>query len=140
MARPRYDIQCNCWWSSRLINRTNFLMLLMFLFTIKHCIADIFLQTYHKHVDKSKYFGTGHRHYAEHGACTFILLLFFTNPIMALALGFLDYVIHWHIDWAKTTFCKNFEIQRNTPTFWRIHTLDQIAHFSTYFYITCLLQ
>ncbi len=105
----------------------------MFLFTIKHSIADVFLQTYHTDVDKSKYISwKSHRHYIEHGACTFIILLWFVNPIFAALASLLDYLIHWHVDWLKTSFCLRTGIKRNTPLFWRIHTLDQMAHFGTY--------
>jgi hypothetical protein len=116
----------------------------MFLFTIKHSIADVFLQTFHKNVRKQDYFNLkGHRHYAEHGACTLVILLFFVNPLIALLLSILDYLIHWHVDWGKTKFCSWAGIKRNTPLFWRIHTLDQMAHFSTYaliVWITYCLQ
>ena len=106
---------------------------LLFLFTIKHCVADVFLQTFHQGVDKSKYLDIkGHRHYLEHGVCTFLIAVFFVNPVYAVLAGLLDYLIHWHVDWGKTSFCIRFGIQRNTNLFWRIHTLDQIAHFSTY--------
>lgn len=105
----------------------------MFLFTIKHCIADVFLQTFHKNVDKGKYLNiNAHRHYAEHAGCTFVLCLFFISPVYALLASLLDYLIHFHVDWGKTKFCQWAGIQRATPLFWRIHTLDQIAHFATY--------
>lgn len=109
--------------------------LLLFLFTIKHCIADVFLQTYHSSegVYKERYLGWGgHRHYIEHGVCTVILLLFFTSPTMAILLGLLDYAVHWHVDWGKTTIYKKLGYKRSEPRFWRLHTLDQILHFSTY--------
>ena len=120
------------------------MFVMMFLFTVKHSIADVFLQTFHKNVQKHLYFDRGgHRHYGEHGVCTLILLLFFVNPIQAVLLSILDYILHWHVDWGKTKFCRWVGIERATPLFWRIHTLDQIAHFATYaliVYLTYYLQ
>jgi len=43
---------------------------LLTLLLIKHAFADLFLQTLHSNTDKTKYFGNGHRHYAEHGVGT----------------------------------------------------------------------
>lgn len=112
----------------------------LFLLIIKHAIADYYLQTYHRNVHKQVYFGNGHRHYAEHSVCTFVVCLFFISPPMAVLAALLDYVCHWHIDWAKTSIVKKIKWQRNEPRFWRIQTLDQILHFSTYFLIVWLFQ
>lgn len=112
----------------------------MFLFTLKHCIADVFLQTYHTGVNKEKYLGLGgHRHYIEHGVCTLFLLLFFIDPVFAVLFGLLDYIAHWHIDWCKTRLYKGWGWKRHEPRFWRLHTLDQILHFSTYGLIVYLI-
>lgn len=106
--------------------------LILFLLVLKHPVADIYLQTYHKNIQKQIYFGNGHRHYIEHGLLTFLIMLCFTHPIFALFIALLDYICHWHIDWSKTKVAKWLGYSRDSDEFWRLHTLDQALHFVTY--------
>ena len=117
-----------------------YLTLFLFLLIIKHAIADLFLQTYHKGIQKDRYFGNGHRHYAEHGVCTFIVSGCFLPLPLALLAALIDYVLHWHIDSGKTLLVKKLGWKRNELRFWRLQTLDQILHFSTYMLIVFVFQ
>jgi hypothetical protein len=113
---------------------------LLTLLLIKHAFADLFLQTLSSGTDKTKYFGNGHRHYAEHGAGTLIICLFFVNPILASLISILDYLIHWHVDFCKTHFVKRMKIEHGSASWFRIQTFDQIAHYLTYALIVLLVQ
>lgn len=115
-----------------------YITLFLFLLVIKHAIADYFLQTYHQGIKKENYLGNGHRHYAEHAGCTFIVAVFFLSPVNAVLAALLDYVLHWHIDLGKTRTVKWLGWSRTEPRFWRLQTIDQILHFSTYMLIVVI--
>ena len=98
----------------------------------KHAFADLFLQTFHCGVNKTKYFGNSQRHYIEHGVLTFLVSVFFCAWYLALFVAFLDYIIHWQIDYFKSSVVKKFNIDRQSTVFWRLQSLDQFLHYTTY--------
>lgn len=113
---------------------------LLFSLLCKHAIADLAIQSARKPIDKSQYFSKGlHLHALDHGILTFIVLIFFINPIYALLWGVVDYIVHGIIDYAKTNFLKLFNIPREGELFWSIQTIDQLLHYTTYFAITLLV-
>jgi len=114
-------------------------VVLLFLLVIKHTFADLFLQTFNKNIDKTKYLGNGQIHYAQHSLLTFLITLNFTSVECALVVSLLDHLAHWHIDFWKSTCVKLLGISRSSPTFFRVQTLDQVLHFSTYFAIVALV-
>jgi len=114
------------------------LLLLTFLM-IKHAIADLFLQTFHTVGNKHKYISLSHRHYAEHALLTLFLCLIFTSPLWAILVALLDYILHWHIDFAKHRIINRFNVKRNSAQFFRIQAFDQILHFLTYALIVFIL-
>jgi len=115
------------------------LLLLTFLM-IKHAIADLFLQTYHTVGDKHKYISLSHRHYAEHAVLTLFVCVFFTTPLWAVVVAVLDYILHWHIDFAKHRIINRYNVKRNSNQFFRIQAFDQILHFLTYALIVFILM
>ena len=110
---------------------------LLALLMIKHAVADLFLQSFHKDVNKLKYVSNAHRHYIEHGVLTAIVSAFFVAPQYALVAGFLDYIAHWHIDYSKSRLVVHFGINRDSTTFWRVQAGDQALHYLTY-YLICV--
>jgi len=115
-------------------------LLLLFVLMCKHAVADLAIQSFRKPSGKRQYFNKGlHLHSLDHGILTFIVLLFWVSPILALGYAMLDYVAHWHIDCGKANFNHKFNIKRLTPAFWRVQTFDQIAHYATYTLITYLI-
>lgn len=81
-------------------------------FAIKHFIADFLLQA-HPYLYKNK--GTyGHTggiiHSAVHAIFTFAILLLFTDYQTALLMASADFVVHYHIDWAKVNVCKKHNL------------------------------
>ena len=111
-------------------------LVLFFLLLCKHAIADLAIQSLRPPCDKSSYLRKGlHLHAFDHSALTFLVLLFFVNPITALCIALFDYVVHLNIDCIKTNILKYFDIPRSGSKFWAIQAFDQIAHYATYFAI-----
>ena len=76
-------------------------------FLVKHTICDLMLQgTWRLRANKTPYIRSprAHGHYLDHGVGTILLLLWFCNPYIALCVGIVDYIAHWHIDWFKSNF------------------------------------
>lgn len=118
---------------------TAILTLLIFL-QIKHWYVDFVNQTDAEIASKGTYGdGPGLEHSAKHGIGTMLAILLVTGwPYISFAaiLGFLDFVLHYHIDWVKMNY-GNREI--NTKDFWNHIGLDQMAHQITYISIAWLM-
>ena len=110
------------------------------LLMIKHAVADLFLQSYHKNINKIKYISNAHKHYLDHGILTFLVVIFFVPFQFALLVAILDYVAHWHIDHLKSRLVQYFEIDRDSTVFWRIQAADQALHYLTYYLIVFSYQ
>lgn len=109
-------------------------LLLIFLFVLKHLIIDFPLQGEFQWKNKGTY---GHLggilHAGLHTVGTFAILIFFCGAWASLALSILDGLIHYHIDWAKMNINTHYKWQPNTsPEFWWLLGLDQFFHYSTY--------
>jgi hypothetical protein len=114
--------------------------LVLFILMLKHAICDLGIQSFRTPTNKSRYFDKGlHLHSMDHGIGTFIVLLFFINPLYALVYAVVDYVLHWHIDCAKTTISRKYNWTKEGKPFWRLQTFDQMAHYSTYALIVYLI-
>ncbi len=101
----------------------------------KHAIADLALQNQLKNINKLEYCGNGHTHYLHHGLLTLITSLLFVDIYLALVISIVDYVLHWHIDFFKHHIVRFFNITMKGSTWWWITSLDQILHYSTYFFL-----
>ena len=109
------------------------LMLLSLLF-VKHAIADFFLQRAFMFKDKHVYGGKGGlTHAAIHGALTgLVLLIVFPNVSMVLWLALADAVIHYHVDYIKSSWNIKTAAQPSENRYWYAFGLDQLAHHLTY--------
>ena len=105
------------------------------LLLLKHAVVDLCMQSYNGAVKKTEYISNAHKHYLEHGLLTFLVVVCFLPFQFALLAGFLDYVIHWHIDHLKSRLVQHFEINRDSTVFWRIQAVDQALHYLTYYLI-----
>ena len=113
---------------------------LLFLLFTKHFIVDFPLQNRFQYSNKGTY---GHPggilHAFLHGLGTFLCFLV-TGTTSALFYGFLDALVHYHIDFAKMNLNKKLGW---TPTtheqFWWLLGLDQYLHALTYIaFVYCL--
>ena len=117
---------------------SNTVLLLLCLLLFKHIIADYFLQKPWN--DKGVYGGKGGIHHAIiHGIGTLIVLFYFVTPAMAIILSFLDGIIHYHIDYAKTNIKSKFKLNRAQTLYWGLHGVDQYLHILTYILIVYYL-
>ena len=116
-----------------MIDAVLFLLGLLF---VKHWYVDFVDQSMEEVNSKGIYGdGPGMAHSAKHGLATMFCILAITGGAeygyfaYAMALGFIDSVIHYHVDWTKMNY-GNCDIQ--TPQFWNHLGLDQLAHYLTY--------
>ena len=119
-----------------MIDAVIFLLGLLF---VKHWYVDFVDQSMEEVNSKGIYGdGPGMAHSATHGLATMFCILAITGGAeygyfaYAMALGFIDSVIHYHVDWTKMNY-GNRDIQ--TPQFWNHLGLDQLAHYLTYLFI-----
>lgn len=108
------------------------ILLLLFLFTIKHFIVDFVLQTQEEVEHKGTYLDwRGVKHSVKHGLGTlFVLWAAGAGYELSWLYGALDFIIHYHIDWAKMNMSRNL-----TPAdsaFWAWLGFDQALHYLTY--------
>lgn len=109
----------------------------LFLLFVKHFVCDFPLQTSPwMYRNKGIYLHPGGiAHSAVHALGTWLVLVFFIGA-QAWLYALLDFVVHYHIDWAKLQLNKRFGLRPdNSNWFWILLGLDQLAHHITYFVI-----
>lgn len=109
----------------------------LFLLFVKHFVCDFPLQTSPwMYRNKGIYFHPGGiAHSAVHALGTWLVLVFFIGE-KAWLYALLDFIVHYHIDWAKLKLNKRFDLRPdNSNWFWILLGLDQLAHHITYFVI-----
>jgi hypothetical protein len=115
---------------------TTSIFILLVLLQIKHWYIDFVNQSTNEVASKGIYGDSdGVNHSLKQGIGTMIaIVLAVGTPYIAYAavLGFLDFVLHYHIDWTKMNY-GNRDI--STPAFWNHLGLDQMAHQLTYLFI-----
>lgn len=106
--------------------------LLLSLFGIKHFFADFVLQYEYMVREKGTYGATGGVHHAMvHASFTFLILVFFChNADQVIGLAFLDFFVHYHIDFVKQQLNRNLTVKDNL--WWAYFGLDQALHYLTY--------
>ena len=116
---------------------TTIAILILVLLQIKHWYVDFVNQTNVEVASKGIYGdGPGINHSAKQAIGTLLaIVLVVGTPYIAYAavLAFVDFVLHYHIDWVKMNY-GNCDIR--TPAFWNHLGLDQMAHQLTYIFIT----
>ena len=114
--------------------------IILFALMCKHAVADLAIQSFRVPSKKRIWLNRGlHLHAMDHAVLTFLVLLLWINPWLALGYALIDYVAHWHIDWFKSNILWVFGISREGKGFWRLQTVDQILHYATYMFIVSLI-
>ena len=107
---------------------------LFVLFFLKHFALDFLYQPPYQWKNKGSY---GHLggilHALQHAIGSFLTLLFFIDAKTSLLLALLEFVLHYHIDWAKMNINKKLNLKCDTSEgFWWLLGLDQLLHYLTY--------
>jgi len=111
------------------------ILLLLFLFQVKHWYADFKIQTYMQTVKKGLWMDPiGLSHTGDHIWTTLVCLIVFSlyQPIPAgtiLLVAILEGIYHYIVDYTKVKYgCKD----NTKPMFWNQFGLDQLAHQTSY--------
>lgn len=108
---------------------------------IKHWYIDFVNQSMEEVNGKGIYGNAyGIMHSLKHGVATFAVFLIvgIVWPACVL-LGFIDFLIHYHIDWAKININKRWNYTVENPKFWAWLGADQLAHSLTYLFLVWMV-
>ena len=115
--------------------------LLLALLFVKHWYIDFVNQTPAEVAGKGTY-GQIHglMHSVKHGVVTSVIVfLFFYSVEAAIIIGFVDFILHYHIDWLKMNINKRYGYTVENPKFWVWLGADQLAHSLTYLFLVWML-
>lgn len=105
---------------------------------IKHFICDFPLQAFPwMYYNKGTYLHLGGLvHAGVHSIGTALVLCFFTSSNLIIYCTLADFILHYHIDWAKMNLGKQLNLKPdNSEWFWILLGFDQLLHHLTYFVI-----
>jgi hypothetical protein len=110
------------------------IFILLALLFVKHWYIDFVNQSMEEVVGKGIYGNAyGIMHSIKHGLGTWFIFWMFIGDIeYSLLIGFIDFVLHYHIDWAKININKKYNYTAENPKFWAWLGADQLAHSLTY--------
>jgi hypothetical protein len=105
------------------------------LLQIKHFLADFVWQTnqmvYEKGIYGARY---GIYHSLIQAAGTFLAFAWM-HPVLGAATALVDFIAHYHIDWAKININKKYNYTPQDKQFWFWLGIDQLAHQITYLFL-----
>ena len=110
------------------------IFILLALLFIKHWYIDFVNQSVEEVHGKGIYGNAyGVMHSIKHGVATFLIFwVFLTHWPLAIIVGAIDFILHYHIDWAKININKKYNYTPENPKFWAWLGADQLAHSLTY--------
>ena len=118
----------------------NITLQLILLLSLKHFIIDSPLQGPFQYRNKGTYAHAGGLlHSGLHGIGTVLVLCWYA-PYASFIFGIVDFVVHYHIDWAKVNINKKLGWGPTThEQFWWLLGLDQLLHTLTYIAFVCMI-
>lgn len=112
------------------------------IFSVKHAIADFFIQTPYQFMNKGTYGHPGGLLHSGIHAVMSAPVFLVLAPVSALA-GILllagEFIVHYHVDWLKEQVTMRNGWKPDEAWFWRALGLDQLAHMLTYVAMIALL-
>jgi hypothetical protein len=108
----------------------------------KHTVADFYLQTSYQYQNKGIYGHPGGLlHSAIHVALTPLVYLVLApgSLLVAAAMAVGEFVVHYHIDWAKERSIQRRGLTAVDPGFWYALGADQFIHALTYLIMVAVL-
>jgi len=117
------------------------LLAVLTLLQVKHFICDYQLQTLYQLQNKGKY---GHPggiiHSGLHVIGTAAIFLVVTPTLwLGAAILAAEFLIHYHVDWAKDNWIRNRGYTATDREFWWAIGFDQLLHHFTYIAIAGIL-
>jgi hypothetical protein len=110
-------------------------LFVFFLLQIKHFLADFLWQTNQMVTEKGIYGARyGIYHSLIHSAGTF-LAFSWMHPVLGIITALIDFLAHYHIDWAKININNKYHYTPQDSKFWFWLGLDQLAHQLTYLFL-----
>ncbi|WP_299280936.1 DUF3307 domain-containing protein [uncultured Tateyamaria sp.] len=111
-----------------------FALALLFLLQTKHLFADFYLQTPRMLRDRSRYVHVGRlQHAGLHAVGSLIAMVLLGVPVaLALTVALIEWVVHFHIDWAKGRWSDHTGHGPAQAGYWRAFGVDQALHQWTY--------
>jgi hypothetical protein len=115
------------------------IIFLLTLLLIKHFIVDFVIQYPFMIREKGTYCALGGiLHAWLHGLGTFLAVTWFAPTLLlAIKVAVVDFLIHYHVDWAKMNLSKNYTTA--DQKFWVWMGLDQLLHGLTYLLIAYII-
>ena len=112
----------------------NLTLLLLILLQVKHLFADYFLQTSRMLMNRTAYVHLGRaQHAGLHAVFSVVIFLLLGAPLVfILVLCLLEWVVHYHIDWAKARHSEKAQNGPEDAAYWRAFGVDQFMHQLTY--------
>lgn len=119
---------------------TQIALIVVLILLFKHLVCDFFLQTAYQYRNKGIYGHPGGLLHAGLHVLGTAFLFLYVNPgpkIVALILAG-EFVVHYHIDWAKEQIVKRCKLTTEDSAFWWALGVDQFLHGATYVAIAWL--
>jgi hypothetical protein len=108
----------------------------------KHAVADFYLQSAYQYLNKGTYgHPGGFIHAGIHTALTPLVYLVLVPGSLLVAGGIAlgEFVLHYHIDWAKEQITHRNGWTTQNAGFWHALGTDQLVHGLTYLGIVAIL-
>jgi hypothetical protein len=108
----------------------------------KHAVADFYLQTAYQYLNKAKYGHPGGSiHAGIHTALTPLVYLVMLpgSFLVAGAIAVGEFLLHYHIDWAKEQVTRRNGWTAQDRGFWYALGTDQFVHGLTYLAMVAVL-
>ncbi|MCB1487779.1 MAG: DUF3307 domain-containing protein [Bauldia sp.] len=117
------------------------LLVVMTILEVKHFVCDYPLQTSYQLNNKGKYGHPGGILHSGIQAAGTLFAFIAVTPTLFLgaAIVVVEFLIHYHTDWAKANFIRQAGYEVSDAKFWWAIGADQLVHHLTYIAIAGIL-
>lgn len=116
-------------------------LIILLLLTVKHFLADFVFQYPFMYLNKGTYLHMGGIvHALAHAVPTYTIVVFYAGIKAAVIVATVEFLIHYHVDWAKVKINTKYKLAPNTSEkYWWLLGADQLLHSLTYIWIVWYL-
>lgn len=107
-------------------------VIVLLLLQVKHFVADFVLQTDQMVLEKGIYGARWGLYHSGIQAVGTFFALAWIHPMLGVFAGVFDFLVHYHVDWAKININRKYNYTPKDRQFWLWLGLDQLAHQVTY--------